>query len=157
MLTISLHSPANLQLPVAAASGALSCLSGLDPEYSYRNRRSSRAERGDLAYSPAWSELPNRNGGVVIWVRLPPQHVDRMAGTGERKRERLTGNGGDLNSPVGFRHRWRISWLSLTAPTDAPKKRLFYEVCQGGGAYGKTGPVYVLFLAYYAFSDVIRL
>ncbi|NTZ36281.1 hypothetical protein EXW94_00650, partial [Enterobacter sp. JMULE2] len=54
---------------------------------SYRVRRSSRAERGVLAYSPAWSELPNRNGGVVIWVRLPPQHVDRMAGTGERKRE----------------------------------------------------------------------
>ncbi|MGE2702485.1 hypothetical protein, partial [Escherichia coli] len=41
-------------------------------------------------------------------------------------------------SHVGFRHRWRISWLSRKAPTDAPKKRLFCEVRQGGGAYGKS-------------------
>ncbi|EBE8690479.1 hypothetical protein C5824_21580 [Salmonella enterica] len=27
--------------------------------------------------------------------------------------------------------------MSLTAPADAQKKRLFCEVCQGGGAYGK--------------------
>lgn len=30
------------------------------------------------------------------------------------------------------------SWLSLTAPTDAPEKRLFCELRQGGGAYGKS-------------------
>ncbi|EDO5352510.1 hypothetical protein C1C20_24055 [Salmonella enterica subsp. enterica serovar Gaminara] len=41
-------------------------------------------------------------------------------------------------SHIGFRHRWRISWLSLTAPTDALKKCLFCEVRQGGGAYGKS-------------------
>lgn len=29
------------------------------------------------------------------------------------------------------------SWLSLMAPTDAQKKRLFCELRQGGGAYGK--------------------
>ena len=29
---------------------------------SYRDGRGSRAERGVLAYSPAWSELSKRNG-----------------------------------------------------------------------------------------------
>lgn len=29
------------------------------------------------------------------------------------------------------------SWLSRETPTDAPKKRLFCEVRQGGGAFGK--------------------
>lgn len=89
---------------------------------------------------------------MVIWVRLPPQHVDRMAGTGERKRERPIGNSGDLNSPVGFRHRWRISWLSLTAPTDAQKKRLFCEVCQGGGAYGKAPTARPFSLSFFSFT-----
>ncbi|MGV5646379.1 hypothetical protein ACVN15_23075, partial [Escherichia coli] len=34
------------QLPVAAAIGAFACLFGLDSSDSYRNRRSSRTERG---------------------------------------------------------------------------------------------------------------
>lgn len=74
---------------------------------------------------------------MVIWVRPPPQHVDRMTGTGERTRERPTGNSGDLISPVGFRRTVGFM-VERKAPTDAPKKHLFCELWQEGEAYGKT-------------------
>ncbi|OZR68153.1 hypothetical protein CIG48_27095, partial [Klebsiella pneumoniae] len=51
-------SSANSQLPMAAASGVLRAFPGWTQVNSYRIRRSSRAERGVLAYSPAWSERP---------------------------------------------------------------------------------------------------
>ena len=35
--------------------------SGWTQDDSYRKERGSRTERGDRAYSPAWSELPTRN------------------------------------------------------------------------------------------------
>ncbi|PNY59831.1 hypothetical protein C2M26_00015 [Escherichia coli] len=43
---------------MAAASGVLRAFPGWTQVNSYRIRRSSRAERGVLAYSPAWSERP---------------------------------------------------------------------------------------------------
>ncbi|OZG32729.1 hypothetical protein CHH35_29580 [Escherichia coli O157:H7] len=56
----SRQTPLN-QLPMAAASGDKSCLTGWTQDDSYRIRRSGRAERGVRAHSPAWSERPTPN------------------------------------------------------------------------------------------------
>lgn len=82
---------------------------------SYRNGRSSRAERGVRAYSPAWSErpTPSRDTSSVSYEKAPrfPKGkrrnrypVNGRVGTGERTREPPGGNAWYLYSPVGFRH-----------------------------------------------------
>ncbi|GAB79769.1 hypothetical protein EB105725_03_00810 [Shimwellia blattae DSM 4481 = NBRC 105725] len=70
-----------------------------------------------------------------------------MTGTGERTRERPTGNGGDLISPVGFRRTVGFM-VERKAPIDAPKKRLFCELWQEGEAYEKTGFPRLLILSF---------
>ncbi len=45
---------------MAIASGVLRVCQGWIQEYSYLNRRDSRAKRGVRADSPAWSEPPKQ-------------------------------------------------------------------------------------------------
>ncbi len=92
---------------MAAANGALSCLSGLDSRRQLPERRSSRTERGFVhtvqlganclpgTECQAWNEINAYNSGMTP--------VNRKAGTGERTRELPRGNAWDLYSPVGFR------------------------------------------------------
>ncbi|MFV8892292.1 hypothetical protein ABQ343_18050 [Proteus mirabilis] len=45
---------------------------GWTQEDSYLNGRGSRTKRGVRAYSPAWSEPPNRN--PVAWAGMRKRH-----------------------------------------------------------------------------------
>ena len=76
-------------------------LPGWTQDDSYRIRRSGRAERGVLAYSPAWSELSKRTGRGDLG-KASTLHGCRRTGTGERKREPPGGNAWYLYSPAGF-------------------------------------------------------
>jgi len=84
---------------------------GWTQEISYLNRRGSRTKRGVRAYSPAWSEPPNRNPVARVGMRKrhhrvmerrtatgKPQGGNRRAHEGATYRKRW----GSL-SPVGFR------------------------------------------------------
>ena len=73
---------------------------------SYLNRRGSRTKRGVRAYSPAWSEPPNRNPVARVGMRKRHHRVtERRTATGKPQ-------GGNRRAREGATHRKR--WGSLS-------------------------------------------
>ncbi|MBK2842739.1 hypothetical protein FKK72_25695 [Klebsiella pneumoniae] len=87
---------------------------GWTQDDSYRKGRSSRAERGGRAYSPAWSERPkpSRDTSSVSYEKAPRfpkgKKAEQVSGKRQgRNRRAHEGAAGEKSpaslSPVGFR------------------------------------------------------
>ncbi len=103
---------ANSQLPMAAASGVLRAFPGWTQDDSYRKGRSSRAERGVRAYSPAWSERPkpSRDTSSVSYEKAPRfpkgKKAEQVSGKRQGRNRRAHCSSGAAPFPHGAERGW---------------------------------------------------